>query len=152
MCFESRSQPFSNYIEIVPTSHRELWPFYAFIGESVEFDVGKMPDGRLEAIKVTGPGGEKVKGQPHPKEDAQEAAEEDERGAGGKAVEDPKPKLKPYTAFMPRTVARKPAAAKPPAKSNSKPGDVMTAKVGTAEGGTTDLGTTDNTTESDVQT
>ena len=75
-----------------------------------------MPDGRIEAIKVTGPGGENVKGQPHPKDDEEDKEEEEpEQGAGGKMPAEPKPKLKPYTAFMPRTVARKPVALKPKA-------------------------------------
>ena len=74
--------------------------------------MGKMPDGRIEAIKVTGPGGEKVKGQPHPK-DEDEEAQQQEDGAGGKAVVEPKPKLKPYTGFMPRTVKPKPGARIP---------------------------------------
>ncbi|KAL1511812.1 hypothetical protein AB1Y20_005098 [Prymnesium parvum] len=83
-------------------------------GERVEFDLGKMPDGRVEAIKVTGPGGAKVKGQPHPKEEEPEE-EAEEPGVGGKAVAEPKVKLKPYTGFMPRTVARKPPPPKPKA-------------------------------------
>jgi len=80
-------------------------------GERVEFDLGKMPDGRIEAIKVTGPGGEKVQGQPHPKDDEEDV--EEEKGSGGKAASEPKVKLKPYTGFMPRNIARKPAVPKP---------------------------------------
>ena len=93
-------------------------------GEKVEFQLSKMPDGRLEAVKVTGPDGEKVKGQPRKGEED----DEDEASGGPireKAEEKPRPK--PYTAFVPRTVPRKPAPFKPkpkpaPSESAAVPG------------------------------
>lgn len=76
------------------------------VGEAVEFELGVMDDGKLQAVKVTGPGGADVKGQK--RRDDDEAEEEADEEAGGlgpvRAKEEAMPKLKPYTAFKPRTV------------------------------------------------
>ena len=94
-------------------------------GEHVEFDVAAMDDGRLHAVRVSGPGGVDVQGLP-PKDDNEEEDDvvaDDTRGAGGKAAVAAKPASaggsKPYAkpAFLPRAVAR----PKPPAKPKPKP-------------------------------
>lgn len=90
-------------------------------GEKVEFDVSAMDDGRLHAVRVSGPGGVDVQGIPKPKGKGSDSDDDDgaddEPGASGKAA---KPESstsvtaaaarKPYAkpAFMPRAVARKP--------------------------------------------
>ena len=91
-------------------------------GEKLEFDVAAMDDGRLHAVRVTGPGGADVQGMSRKELSSDEEEEEDTRGAGGKAAKPaadaaakPKPYLKP--AFMPRAVAR----PKPPVKPKPKP-------------------------------
>lgn len=98
-------------------------------GEPVVFEVSRMEDGRLHGIKVTGPGGLQVQGQPHKARDNDDDFDDDgRRGAGGpsrridekKAASPSKSPYKPALAFKPRTL--KPAAAKPAAvKPASKP-------------------------------
>lgn len=97
-------------------------------GERLEFDVGAMDDGRLHAVRVTGPGGVDVQGQPKPsRDDSDDDDEPSSRGAGGKmkqpesAAKSAKPYAKP--AFLPRVVARpKPPPPKPkPAASAAPP-------------------------------
>lgn len=90
-------------------------------GEPVEFEIGTMPDGKLEALKVTGPDGTEPMGQPHPDD-----SDDDDDGSGGeaqrvaslKAAKPKEPRPKPYTAFVPRTVKR--PGAKLPAKPVGK--------------------------------
>ena len=91
-----------------------------------------MADGRLEALTVTGPGGADVIGAPRRGDDSDDDEARDasaaeggaagEGGAGGpmrgKDGEGKKPAPKPYTAFKPRALARKPA---PPPKGKPAP-------------------------------
>ena len=86
--------------------------------EAVEFDA-HVRDGRLQAVRVTGPKGRALVGQPHPNDGSSDSDEEAApaaegaaaaEGAGGPARKEPPPKPKPYTAFVPRA-ARKPGAA-----------------------------------------
>ena len=88
------------------------------MGEAVEFDA-HVRDGRLQAVRVTGPKGRALVGQPHPNDGSSDSDEEAApaaesaaaaEGAGGPARKEPPPKPKPYTAFVPRA-ARKPGAA-----------------------------------------
>ena len=90
------------------------------LGERLEFEIGRMDDGRVYAIKVTGPGGVDVQGAPRPEKDE---GEEDARGAGGpvRTAEEKKASkavAKASLGFVPRAV-KKPAAgggAKPKPK------------------------------------
>ena len=97
-------------------------------GEEVEFGVAAMDDGRLHAIRVTGPGGVDVKGMPNKRDqsDSEESDDDDAAGgaskgakAGASADAAPVPVAKPKAAlaFVPRVVAR----PKPPVKQKPKP-------------------------------
>lgn len=88
-------------------------------GESVEFELGRMEDGRLYGIKVTGPGGKGVQGQPHKgrNDDDDDGDDYGRGGAGGptrkaderKQEAPSKAPYKPALAFRPRTLKPKPA-------------------------------------------
>ena len=93
-------------------------------GEPVEFEIGKMADGKLEALNVTGPDGAEPEGQMHPDD------KEEMEKASLKAKAEKEPRPKPYTAFVPRTVKR--PAAKPVAKP--KPPAPAPAPAPPAEG------------------
>ena len=89
-------------------------------GEPVEFDVTVTAEGKLEAVRVTGPGGAEVLGitgsrktkqaEEEDSADEQEAASSSAGGPVHKRQEKP-PRPKPYTAFVPRTVKRPAPAA-----------------------------------------
>jgi len=82
-------------------------------GEPVEFEMAKMPDGKLEALNVSGPGGAEPAGQPTPAEREEEEEEERARALKEQQAQAERPK-KPVVAFVPRTVKR--AAPKPAAR------------------------------------
>lgn len=92
-------------------------------GEAVEFDVGAMDDGRLHAIRVTGPLGVDVKGAPHNRDDSDDdedskaaASSADKPESSAAAAAAPPAKPKAAMAFVPRVVARPKPAVKPKPK------------------------------------
>ena len=97
-------------------------------GERLEFDVEPMADGRLQAVRVSGPNGVDVTGQPKPeRHDSDDSDDEKPRAgkapklaassSGGAATAAAKkPLAKP--SFVPRAVARPKA---PPPKPKPKP-------------------------------
>lgn len=87
-------------------------------GEQLEFDVAAMDDGRLHAVRVTGPGGVDVLGQPRKDDKDDDDDDPPARGAGGDATKqqsssEPAAKPKPNP-FVPRAVARPKAPAQKP--------------------------------------
>ena len=90
------------------------------VGEPVEFEMGKMQDGKLEALKVSGPGGAEPKGQKRPSSDSDDDDDEAEKAKAPLEAQQPEPKrTKPATTFVPRTVKR--PAGKPAPKPAPKP-------------------------------
>ena len=118
-------------------------------GERVEFDVtvrepaahaASLPhdlcvrpaqrskEGRLEANKVTGPGGADVLGRHHESQGDDKA--EDSASGPMKKSDEPKERPKPYTAFKPRSLAKKPAVV--PKKPAAAPAPAPAASEGAA--------------------
>jgi len=94
------------------------------VGEAVEFEVEfGRGTGKLEAVRVTGPGGAEVVGQPRTRRDGDSGDDSDSGGGGRKkrpkkepaaeAAAPLKPPVtsKPSTAFVPRTMKRPGGAA-----------------------------------------
>jgi cold shock CspA family protein len=100
-------------LRVVAGSRRAL-----AVGEPVEFNVDTMPDGRLEAVSVTAPGGADLQGA------TLSDAEEEEAPAA--AVAEAKPaeaqaSRKRATSFVPRNVKRPAPTAKPKPKPSGPP-------------------------------
>ena len=90
------------------------------VGEKLEFDVAAMDDGRLHAVRVTGPGGADVQGAPRPSKDSDD--EDDAKGGKAAASKAPaKPTFAAAKAFMPRAIAKGPKAKVPLPKPKPKP-------------------------------
>ena len=106
------------------------------IGEFVEFEIGRMDDGRPHAVKVTGPGGVDVQGQPRESNDddddiplggsafSEDVPAHDGGGSsqqgGGEEKKAKAPSTKALN-FVPRAVKRPaPAAGARPAATSTK--------------------------------
>ena len=101
------------------------------VGEPVEFEMGKMQDGKLEALQVSGPGGAEPKGQKRPSSDSDDDDDEAEKTKAPLKAQQPEPKrTKPATTFVPRTVKR--PAGKPAPKPAPKPAATAAASPAAA--------------------